>query len=220
VKLLENTFRAMNIALANEMAVICDHLDIDVWEVIGAAKTKPFGFMPFYPGPGLGGHCIPVDPHYLAWKLRTINQPARCIQLAAEINEAMPTFVVSRVAEALNTVCKPMRGSRVLVLGVTYKPDVSDLRESPVLDVIERLLEKGALVSYNDPFVPSLQIGEVALQSVDLDQGMVAGADCVLIATDHASYDWQWIATTSQLVFDARNATAVLDTPPASVVRL
>jgi UDP-N-acetyl-D-glucosamine dehydrogenase len=220
VKLMENTFRALNIAYANEMAMICDVLGVDVWEVIDAATTKPFGYMPFYPGPGLGGHCIPVDPHYLAWKLRSLNQPARCIQLAAEINEAMPAFVVRRVSDALNESCMPLRGSAVLVLGVTYKPDVGDLRESPVLEVIERLLEKGAIVSYNDPFVPSLEIGGMTLESVELSEDAVSKAACVLVATNHSGYDWRWIADTSQLLFDARNATSLLDGPLPTVVRL
>ena len=210
VKLLENTFRATNIALVNEVAIICDRLGVDVWEVIEAAKTKPFGFMPFYPGPGLGGHCIPVDPQYLAWKLRTLNYKARFIQLAEEINFSMPEYVLDKIANALNDCSMPLRGSQVLVLGVAYKADMGDLRESPALDVIELLSGKGASVVYNDPYVPSLTVGDISLRSVELNEDRLKSMDCVVITTSHGSYDWGWIVRHSKLIVDTRNATAGL----------
>ncbi len=207
-KLLENTFRQINVAFANEMALICERLGVDVWEVIDAAATKPFGFMPFYPGPGLGGPCIPVVPHYLAWKLKTLGYDARFIALAEEINGAMPAHVVDLVADALNDEAKPLRGSRVLVLGVTYKPDVADTRESPPLAVLERLLAKGADAVYHDPFVPELEVHGRSLASVTLDADMLRDTDCVVVATDHRSYDWDWIVGNARLVVDTRNVTA------------
>lgn len=207
VKLLENTFRAVNIGLVNEVALMCDRLGIDVWEVINAAKTKPFGFMPFYPGPGLGGHCIPVDPHYLSWKLKTLNYNARFIELASEINTGMPLYVVQKVADALNDDAKPVRGSRIVVLGVAYKPDVDDVRESPALDVIELLRERGADVAYHDPYVSSIRLGEDTLHSEAYDDDLLAGADCVVVVTDHSSYDWEHVLSRSQLVMDTRHAT-------------
>ena len=215
VKLLENTFRMTNVALVNEIAIMCDRLEIDVWEVIDAAKTKPFGFMPFFPGPGLGGHCIPVDPHYLAWKLQTLNYKARFIQLAEEINLGMPLYWVGKVQDALNQSSKPVKGANILVLGVTYKRDVSDIRESPALDVIELLLNKGANATYHDPHVPELKTDGYHLTSVsdsELEQS-VASADCVVIVTDHSTYDWEMVRRTASLTVDTRNA---LGTPTAS----
>jgi len=208
VKLLENTFRAVNIGLANEVALMADKLGVDVWEVISAAATKPFGFMPFYPGPGLGGHCIPVDPHYLSWKLKTLNYTARFIELASDINTSMPIYVVEKVAYALNTVRKAVNGAQILVLGAAYKRDVDDVRESPALDVIELLRERGADVTYNDPHVPGLHLSHgVELCSVELTDEALKNADCVVIVTDHSAYDWQRIVDQSQLVVDSRNAT-------------
>ncbi|MEZ4656210.1 MAG: nucleotide sugar dehydrogenase [Caldilineaceae bacterium] len=208
VKLLENTFRAVNIALINEVAIMCDRLGVDVWEVIEAAKTKPFGYMPFYPGPGLGGHCIPIDPHYLAWKLKTLNYNARFIQLAAEINFNMPHYVLSKIADALNDDGKPLRNSRVLLLGITYKADVSDMRESPALDLFHLLQEKGAQTMYHDPFVPRLTLDGRLYSSVAINDDALCQADCVIIATAHSSFDWARILHQSQLIIDTRNATA------------
>ena len=209
VKLLENTFRAVNIGMANELAMMCAKLNIDVWEVIDAAATKPFGFMPFYPGPGLGGHCIPIDPLYLSWKLKTLNYKARFIEMASEINTDMPNYVLDLVADALNDHAKPIRGSKVLVLGATYKRDVEDVRESPAIDIINLLAQKGSQVDYHDPYVPDLQTeeGHTRLHSIELSAGALAGYDAVVIVTDHSSYDWEWIAEHSQLVVDTRNAT-------------
>jgi UDP-N-acetyl-D-glucosamine dehydrogenase len=209
VKLLENTFRAVNIGLVNEMALMCEKLDISVWEVIEAAKTKPFGFMPFYPGPGLGGHCIPIDPLYLSWKLKTLNYNARFIELASEINTSMPHHVVNKVAEALNDDCKSVKGSRIVVLGVAYKRDVEDVRESPALDVIGLLRAKGAQVSYHDPYVSSIRLEmehEATLESAAYEDGLLEGADAVVIVTDHRKYDWQHVLDHSKLVVDTRNA--------------
>jgi UDP-N-acetyl-D-glucosamine dehydrogenase len=220
VKLLENTFRAINIGMVNELAIMCDRLDVDVWEVINAAKTKPFGFMPFYPGPGLGGHCIPIDPQYLSWKLRTVNYTARFIELATAINSSMPLYVAGKVADALNEKQKSVRGSRILVLGVAYKKDVGDIRESPALDVMGLLKKKGALLSYADPYVPSLDFLGEPLQSYDLEQG-VARFDCVLIVTDHSAFNYETILEQAPLVFDTRNATAGYPAPSTcTVVRL
>jgi len=211
-KLLENTFRATNIALVNEIAMMCERLGVDVWEAIDAAKTKPFGFMPFYPGPGLGGHCIPVDPQYLAWKLKTLDYNARFIQLAAEINMGMPAHVAGRVADALNDARKPLNGSRVLLLGVAYKPNVGDIRESPALDLIELLQGKGVEVTYNDPHVAQIELAGNVLDSVTLDEEALKTADCVVITTDHSTYDWQWVVDNSQLIIDTRNATGSITT--------
>ncbi len=207
VKLLENTFRAVNIGLVNEVALMCHKLGLDVWEVIGAAATKPYGFMPFYPGPGLGGHCIPIDPHYLSWKLRTLNYTARFIELAAEINSSMPEYVVGKVVDALSDhQMKAVRGSRILVLGVAYKPDVSDVRESPALDVIHLLQTRGAEVSYHDPFVADLTADGVALRTIELSDAALESADCVVIITHHRVYDWARVAAHSRLIVDTRNA--------------
>ena len=208
VKLFENTFRAVNIAMANELAIMCSKLGIDVWEVIDAAATKPFGFMPHYPGPGLGGHCLPIDPQYLSWKLKTLNYKARFIELASEINTDMPNYVLDLVADALNDRAKPLRGSSVLVLGVTYKRDVEDVRESPAVDIINLLASKGALVDYHDPYVSALQTEEdhEPILTIELTEQKIAEYDAVVIVTDHSSYDWSWIAARSQLLVDTRNA--------------
>jgi UDP-N-acetyl-D-glucosamine dehydrogenase len=207
VKLLENTFRAVNIGLVNELALMCGKLDIDVWEIIGAASTKPFGFMPFYPGPGLGGHCIPVDPLYLSWTARLNGFEARFIELAAQINGAMPHYVVTRISEALNEHAKSLRGSKVLILGVAYKRDVGDTRESPALEIITLLQGKKAQVAYHDPHVPWISLNEQRLESLPLDAATLAAQDCVVIATDHSSLDYHWIAKHAACVVDTRNAT-------------
>jgi UDP-N-acetyl-D-glucosamine dehydrogenase len=207
VKLLENTFRAVNIGLVNEVALMCDKLGIDVWEVINAAKSKPFGFMAFYPGPGLGGHCIPIDPLYLSWKLKTLNYTARFIELASEINTSMPLYVMGKVADALNDDGKAIRGSKIVVLGAAYKRDVDDVRESPALDVIELLRNKGAHVAYHDPHVPTLQLHNgFTMSSVAYSTQLLKDADCVVIITDHSSYDWQEIAQASRVIMDTRHA--------------
>ena len=211
-KLLENTFRATNIALVNEIAMICERLGVDVWEAIEAAKTKPFGYMPFYPGPGLGGHCIPVDPQYLAWKLKTMDYNARFIQLAAEINMGMPAHIAGTVADALNEAKKAMNGSSVLLLGVAYKPNVDDIRESPALDLIELLQGKSVDVAYHDPYVERVELAGGVLESVELDEEALGSADCVVITTDHDTYDWQWVVDNSTLIIDTRNATGSIKT--------
>lgn len=208
VKLLENMFRAVNIGMVNELAIIADLLDVDVWEVISAAATKPFGFMPFYPGPGLGGHCIPVDPHYLAWKLRTLNYKTRFIEVASEINGQMPRYVVERITTAMNEAGKCLNGSRILIAGVTYKRDVADLRESPALDIIELLHQRKARISYADPYVPVLRLAETTLEAVPLDEEQLRNADCVVIVADHRAFDYAAIAATASLIVDTRNATA------------
>jgi len=218
VKLLENTFRAVNIGLVNEVALMCDKLGLNVWEVVGAAATKPYGFMPFYPGPGLGGHCIPIDPHYLSWKLRTLNYTARFIELAAEVNSHMPDYVISKVGDALNDERKALNGSRILVLGAAYKRDVGDVRESPALDVIHLLRGRGADVAYNDPHIPTMRLDGDQLSSVELSAEVVAAADCVVVVTDHSAYDWKWLAANARLIVDTRNA--VDSSGAARVVRL
>lgn len=206
VKLLENTFRSVNIGLVNEVALMCDKLGLNVWEVIEAAATKPFGFMPFYPGPGLGGHCIPVDPHYLAWKLRTLNYRARFIELASEVNGFMPEFVVEKIVKALNEEKKAVNGSRILVLGVAYKPNVKDVRESPALDIIALLRGMGAEITYHDPHVPTLLEGEFDMESVALDEEAVRGADCVVVVTNHKVTPMDDVVRWSRLIVDTRNA--------------
>ena len=210
VKLLENTFRSVNIGLVNEMQIVCDKLGVNVWEVIEAAATKPFGFMKFTPGPGIGGHCIPLDPHYLAWKMRTLNYKTRFIDLASEINSEMPALVVERVAQALNTERKPVNGSRVLVLGVAYKKDIDDMRESPALDVIRMLEEQSAKVVYFDPHVPTFREDGHERHSVELTDEELRSADAVVIITDHSAIDFQRVVDLSQVVVDTRNATAGL----------
>ena len=220
VKLLENTFRSVNIGLVNEMALMCDKLGLDVWEVIDAAATKPFGFMRFYPGPGLGGHCIPIDPHYLSWKLKTLNYQARFIEMAAEINGAMPRYVVQKVADALNDAAKPVNGSRILVLGVAYKRDVGDVRESPALDVIRMLEERGGEVSYADPHVPVIDEGGALLKAVAPTAGRLRRSDCVVIITDHRAFDYELIGREARLIVDTRNAMLPVRAPRARIVKL
>ena len=207
VKLLENTFRSVNIGLVNEVALMCDRLGLDVWEIIEAASTKPFGFMPFYPGPGLGGHCIPIDPHYLSWKLKALNYYARFIELAGDINSHMPEYVVERISLLLNQHNKSIKGSKILVLGVAYKRDIKDVRESPALDVLKLLANRGAEVFYNDPFVPILKLDDLDEKSVKLTTKLLRGCDCTVIVTDHSSYDYRWIVANSKLIMDTRNAT-------------
>ena len=210
VKLLENTFRSVNIGLVNEVALMCDRLEIDVWEIIDAADSKPFGFMKFYPGPGLGGHCIPIDPHYLSWKLKSLNYYARFIELAGDINSRMPEYVTERVSLALNQKGKSLKGSNVLLLGAAYKKDISDVRESPALDVMRLMEQRGARLSYNDPFVPEVTMDGHSLKSKRLSRRILNKADCVVILTDHSLYDYTWIVKNSELVFDARNATRLV----------
>lgn len=212
-KILENTFRNINIALANEMAILCDRMGISVWEVIDAAKTKPYGFMAFYPGPGLGGHCIPIDPFYLTWKAREYNYHTRLIESAGEINNAMPEYCVGRIADLLNREAKPLRGSKVLMLGITYKPDIDDMRESPALELARLLTEKGCDLSYNDPYVPKFTHKGLTMESVELTAQALQQADVVVIATNHSAYDAKEIVAQSKLVFDSRNLTAGIDAP-------
>ena len=219
-KLLENTFRMINIGLVNEMALMCDRLGVDVWEVIEAAATKPFGFMKFTPGPGLGGHCIPIDPLYLSWKLRALNYTARFIELASEINTNMPRYVVTKVQDGLNEQGKALKGSQVLVLGAAYKPDIDDLRESPSLDVMGLLKQKGALVSYHDPYIPSLRHEGLQLDSVPDLMAAVRSADCVVIVTNHSSYDYLKMLEEAKLMVDTRNALGTLGRDHPKVVRL
>jgi UDP-N-acetyl-D-glucosamine dehydrogenase len=217
VKLLENTFRAVNIGLVNEIALMSRKMDINVWEVIDAAKTKPFGFMPFYPGPGLGGHCIPIDPFYLSWKARQSGFECRFIELAGQVNGSMPEYVVDRVSEALNSVKKPINGSRIHLFGIAYKRDVNDMRESPALDVLELLIRRGAIVTYTDPWVPTLDEGAHTLSSVDFDAAIASGCDCAVITTDHSAFDYARLATLP-LVVDTRNALKGFSGP--NIVRL
>jgi UDP-N-acetyl-D-glucosamine dehydrogenase len=213
-KILENTFRAVNIGLVNEIALIADRLNVDVWEVIEAAATKPFGFMKFTPGPGLGGHCIPVDPHYLSWKMRTLNYKTRFIDLASEINAEMPIFVVDKVRAVLNRRRQPVNGASILLLGVAYKRDIDDVRESPALDVMKLLQADGATVAYHDPYVPRLlEDGEV-MESVELTDALLSDADAVVILTDHTDFDYARIVSCSQVLVDARHATAAAGVLP------
>ena len=220
VKLLENTFRSVNIGMVNEMALMCDLLGVDIYEVIDAAATKPFGFIPFYPGPGLGGHCIPIDPHYLAWKLKALNFQARFIGLASEINGMMPAVVISLVADGLNRASKSIRGSKILVLGVAYKKNVSDCRESPALDVMRMLGEKGAVLSYNDPFVPTVRMDGQVLASISLSAAAIQSQDCVIILTDHSAYDFKSLLKSARLVIDTRNATKDLPEFKDRIIKL
>ncbi|MBL8989782.1 MAG: nucleotide sugar dehydrogenase [Gemmatimonadetes bacterium] len=206
VKLLENTFRSVNIGLVNEMAIVCDKLGVDVWEVIEAAATKPFGFMKFLPGPGLGGHCIPIDPHYLAWKMRGLNYKTRFIDLAGELNTEMPVFWVRKVNEALNESGKAVKGASVLILGVAYKRDIEDIRESPALDIIRLLEGRGAKVSYHDPFVPEFSEDGHQAKSLPLNAATLAAADCVVIVTDHSTIDYNLVRKHAKVVVDTRNA--------------
>jgi UDP-N-acetyl-D-glucosamine dehydrogenase len=218
VKLLENTFRSVNIGLVNEIALMCSSLKINVWEVIEAAKTKPFGFMAFYPGPGLGGHCIPIDPFYLSWKAKMNGFDARFIELAGAINESMPRFVVERITDALNQHRKSIRGSRIHILGVAYKAGVNDVRESPSLIVMKILSDKGAVLSYTDPYVPTVREEGFALESVDIGGGRLGTVDCVVILTAHPNIDYDQVAREAQLVVDTRNALHRCDSP--HVIRL
>src|SRR6186713_1166829 len=221
VKLLENTFRAVNIGLVNELALMCDKMNIDVWEVVKAASTKPFGFMAFYPGPGLGGHCIPVDPFYLSWKARESGFEARFIELAGAVNGNMPHYVVSLMSEALNSVRKPLNGSKVLVAGIAYKKDVDDIRESPALDLLHLLRERGAELSYTDPFVPKLAGKEwpngIDLVNVDVSKAAADEFDCVVVVTDHSQFDYDQLQRVAKVVVDTRNA---IKSPQPKVVRL
>ena len=222
-KILENTYRAINIALVNELKVIYARMGIDVWEVIEAARTKPFGFQAFYPGPGLGGHCIPIDPFYLTWVARKHGLNTRFIELAGEVNTSMPAYVVGRVADALNDRSRPVRGSKVLLLGMAYKKDVDDPRESPGFELMELLLHKGAEVEYNDPHIPTLpamrRYPELRMSSRELTEDYLASRDCVLIVTDHSVYDWDWIARHAPLIVDTRNATRGVVGPGAEIIR-
>jgi len=221
-KLLENIYRSVNIAMVNELKMLFDRMGIDIWEVINAAKTKPFGFQAFYPGPGLGGHCIPIDPFYLTWKARQYELATRFIELAGEINTSMPRYVISRVMEALNRHGKALKGSKILVLGLAYKKDVDDVRESPSITLIELLKEHGAKVDYNDPHIPKThkqREHDLRMKSKPLSAKMLAGYDCVLIATDHSSYDYKWIVKNSKLIVDTRNATAKVKTGRSKIVK-
>jgi UDP-N-acetyl-D-glucosamine dehydrogenase len=223
VKLLENIYRSVNIALVNELKLLCDRMDIDIWEVIEAASTKPFGFTPFYPGPGLGGHCIPIDPFYLSWKAKEYDFATRFIQLAGEINTSMPHYVVQRIAETLNEEAKSIRGSKILILGVAYKKDVDDMRESPALEIMKLLRERGADLTYSDPYVPRFRkmrehdLSHMA--SVPLNEGTLRAADLVLITTDHSSVDYQAVVDHSRIVVDTRNATKRVRPGRAKLVR-
>ena len=206
VKLLENTFRSVNIALVNEMALMCNKLGVDVWEVIDAAATKPFGFMPFYPGPGIGGHCIPIDPMYLTWKARMVGFEARLIELASQINSQMPHFVVEKVVDALNEQGKSIKNSKIHILGVAYKPNVNDTRESPALDIISLLQRKGAKITYSDPHVPQLRLGDLSLRARPLNKNTLKVADCVVLITNHDAFDYEYIWRNARLIIDTRNA--------------
>ncbi|KUK45820.1 MAG: UDP-glucose/GDP-mannose dehydrogenase [Anaerolinea thermophila] len=219
-KLLENTFRMINIGLVNELAIMCDRLQVDVWEVIDAAATKPFGFMKFTPGPGLGGHCIPIDPLYLSWKLKSLNYNARFIELASEINTNMPRYTLSKIQDALNLAKKPLNGSRVLILGIAYKPNIDDLRESPALDVIHLLQTKGAQVVYHDPYIPHLDHDNLRMESVTDLMAEVRKADCVAIITNHDDYDYPAILEAAQMLVDTRNALGKAGKNNPKVVRL
>lgn len=222
-KILENTYRAVNIALVNELKVLYDRMGIDVWEVIDAAKSKPFGYQAFYPGPGLGGHCIPIDPFYLTWVARKHGLATRFIELAGEINTSMPSYVVARVADALNDVAKPIRGSKITILGLAYKKDVDDCRESPGFELMELLLEKGAEVDYNDPHIPTLpsmrKYPHLKMSSRELTPEYLASRDCLLIATDHTAYDWPSVVAHAPLIVDTRNALKGVKASQATIVR-
>ena len=210
-KIFENVFRSVNIALVNELAQLCCNMNVSVWEVIDAASTKPFGYMTFYPGPGIGGHCIPLDPYYLANKAREFDFHTRFIELAAEINEQMPRYVVFRILEALNARDKSLNGAKIFMLGVAYKKDIEDSRESPSLRVIQLLRDRGAEVSYNDPYIPEIQLSQGSLSSIELTEESLSSADCVVIATDHSCYDMEQVVAHSKLVFDTRGATRKLE---------
>jgi len=219
-KLLENTFRMINIGMVNEMAIMCDRLGVDIWEVVEAAATKPFGFMKFEPGPGLGGHCIPIDPLYLSWKLKTLNYSARFIELASEINTNMPRFTVAKIQDALNNRKKALNGANVLILGAAYKADIDDLRESPALDIIHLLEEKGANVSYHDPFIPAIAHEDINLKCVKNLEETIKSSDCVVIVTNHSAYDYDAILRDANLIIDTRNALGTHGKKIDKVVRL
>ncbi|MDO8730400.1 MAG: nucleotide sugar dehydrogenase, partial [Candidatus Omnitrophota bacterium] len=219
VKLLENTFRSVNIGLVNELALMCHRLGVDVWEVIEAAASKPFGFMAFYPGPGLGGHCIPIDPLYLSWKARTLGFESRFIELASQLNASMPEHVVERTAKLLNQAGKSIKGSKILILGVAYKRDVTDVRESPAIEIVQHLLNRGARVRYHDPFVPSFRANGEMLRSSALTPASLRSADCVVIVTDHQAVDSRQVAKHARLILDTRNALKNL-TPRSKIFRL
>ena len=221
-KLLENVYRAVNIALVNELKVVFDEMDIDVWEVVRAAATKPFGFEAFWPGPGLGGHCLPIDPFYLTWRAKEFGHSTRFIELAGEINSRMPHHVVSRVADALNRARKPVHGADIIVIGVAYKPDVDDMRESPAAEIIERLAALGARVAYHDPLVPvfpAMRRHRIDLRSEALDAARLSRSDCVVIVTNHSAIDYALLAEHAALIVDTRNAMAQVSRPRASVVK-
>jgi UDP-N-acetyl-D-glucosamine dehydrogenase len=221
-KILENVYRCINIAMVNELKMVFDRMGIDVWEVINAASTKPFGFCAFYPGPGLGGHCIPIDPFYLTWKARQYGMPTRFIELAGEINTNMPQYVIIRIMEALNAHKKSLKGSRVLVLGLAYKRDIDDLRESPSIELIELLRQKGAEVDYNDPYIPKThkqRQHDLRMTSKKLSAKMLAGYDVILISTDHSDYDYDWIVKNAKLVVDTRNATSAVRKGRSKIIK-
>ncbi len=219
-KLLENTFRIVNIGLVNEIAIMCERLGLNVWEVVEAAASKPYGYMPFFPGPGLGGHCIPVDPHYLSWKLKTLNYRARFIELAGQVNAEMPHYVVDKITDALNRQKKSVNGSSILVLGVAYKRDIDDVRESPALDIIKVLCDRGAYVAWHDPHVTALKGFEQLTRVPAADAETLARADCVVIATDHTTYDWNAVVKHARLVVDSRNATRQVTADRHKIIRL
>ncbi len=221
VKLLENTFRSVNIGLVNEMALMCDRMGMDVWEIVDAAATKPFGFMPFYPGPGLGGHCIPIDPHYLSWKAKTYEFYARFIELASEINGSMPKYVFDKITGALNRHRTAVNGSKVLIVGVAYKKDVGDTRESPAIDVIRMIVAEGGEILYHDPYVPQLQIdGVESYTSQELTIDIVKSVDCVAIMTDHTNIDYEWLVKHAVVVVDARNATKSVEAHRDKIIKI
>lgn len=220
VKLLENTFRSVNIGLVNEVAIMCNKLGLNVWEIIAAAATKPFGFMPFYPGPGLGGHCIPIDPLYLSWKLKTLNYQARFIELADDINSHMPQFVVTKLNDALNDRSKCLKGSKILVLGIAYKPNVSDVRESPALDILRILREKGSEVHFHDPFIARIELAGNTIESTPLDDQLLSRSDAVIIVTNHANLPYARIVELAPLVIDTRNACRSISTGQDKIVKL
>lgn len=210
-KLLENVFRSVNIALVNELAILCKKMDIDVWEVIDAAKSKPYGFMPFYPGPGIGGHCIPLDPFYLSWRAKEYNITTRFIELAGEINDRMPEYVVQLIQDGLNRRKKSLKEARILVLGAAYKKDIADLRESPAIKIMEILIKKGAKIKYNDPYIPEIVVAGQALSSTKLNKQVFKSSDCVLIATDHSAYNYDQVVAQASLIVDTRNATSLVN---------
>ena len=221
VKLLENTFRSVNIGLINEVALICDRMDLDVWEIIDAAATKPFGFMPFYPGPGLGGHCIPIDPHYLSWKAQMYQYHARFIELATEINSEMPKYVLDKIIHALNLQRKPLNGAKLLILGIAYKKDIGDIRESPALEVIRLILDKKAEFLYHDPYIKDLSLDDTQIyHSEPLTVALVESVDCVVVLTDHTAIDYNWLVAHAQLIVDTRNATRSVKKGQEKIIKI